>query len=134
MDEEKKSKEIRSAKDLIVYQKAYALALQVFEASKKFPGHEMFSLTSQIRRSARSVCLNLREAWVKRRYEAHFVSKLSDSHGENGETDTSLDFAKDHGYISAETHAALVALNEEVSRMLNSMIQSPEKFILPKDK
>ena len=66
-----------SAKDLIVYQKAYALAMKVFEASKSFPIEERYSLTDQIRRSSRSVCTNLREAWAKRRYVAHFVSKLT---------------------------------------------------------
>ncbi len=65
--------QIKSAKDLIVYQKAYALAMEIFEASKKFPAEEKYSLTDQIRRSSRSVCTNLREAWAKRRYEAHFI-------------------------------------------------------------
>ena len=69
---------INSAKDLAVYQKAYELAMKVFELSKKFPSEEKYAITSQIRRSSRSVCLNLREAWAKRRYEAHFVSKLTD--------------------------------------------------------
>jgi four helix bundle protein len=73
--------QIKSAKDLIVYQKAYALAMEIFEASKKFPAEEKYSLTDQIRRSSRSVCTNLREAWAKRKYEAHFVSKLTDADG-----------------------------------------------------
>jgi four helix bundle protein len=89
--------EIKSAKDLIVYRKAYALAMRIFEISKRFPVEERFALTGQIRRSSRSVCMNLREAWAKRRYEAHFISKLSDCDGENSETDTSLDFARDCG-------------------------------------
>ena len=80
--------QIKSPKDLIVYQKAYALAMKIFEVSKSFPAEERYSLTDQIRRSSRSVCTNLREAWAKRRYEAHFVSKLSDADGENGETET----------------------------------------------
>jgi four helix bundle protein len=92
---------INSAKELIVYQKAYALAMRVFEISKRFPPEERYALTGQIRRSSRSVCNNLREAWAKRRYAAHFVSKLTDSDGENSETDTSLDFARDCGYISS---------------------------------
>ena len=86
---------LNSAKDLNVYKAAYQLAMRVFEISKKFPPEERYSLTSQIRRSSRSVCLNLREAWAKRRYEAHFVNKLSDCDGENSETDSSLDFARD---------------------------------------
>ena len=70
---------INSAKDLVVYKAAYELAMKIFELSKRFPTEEKFALTSQIRRSSRSVCLNLREAWAKRRYEAHFVNKLTDS-------------------------------------------------------
>src|SRR5262245_31086152 len=77
---------VRSAKDLIVYQRAYALAMRIFHITKRFPPEERYALTSQIRRSSRSICQNLREAWAKRRYLAHFVSKLSDSDGENSET------------------------------------------------
>jgi four helix bundle protein len=84
--------QIKSAKDLIVYEKAYALAMQIFEMSKRFPSEERYSLTDQIRRSSRSVCTNLRESWAKRRYEAHFVSKLTDADSENGETETCLDW------------------------------------------
>ena len=87
--------QIKSAKDLIVYQKAYALAMETFEASRRFPAEERYFLADQIRRSSRSVCTNIREAWAKRRYEAHFVSKLTDADGENGETETWLDFASD---------------------------------------
>jgi four helix bundle protein len=94
--------QINSAKDLEVYKKGYLLAMKVFQLSKKFPSEEKFALTSQIRRSSRSICLNLREAWAKRRYEAHFISKLTDCDGENRETDSSLDFAMDCGYITAE--------------------------------
>jgi four helix bundle protein len=92
---------LNSAEDLDVYRKAYNLAMRIFELSRAFPVEERFALTSQIRRSSRSVCLNLREAWAKRRYEAHFVSKLTDCDGENSETESSLDFAKDCGYITA---------------------------------
>ena len=90
--------QIHSAKELTVYKKAYELAMRVFELSKNFPAEERFALTAQIRRSSRSVCLNLREAWAKRRYEAHFVSKLTDCDGEKSETDSSLDFARDCRY------------------------------------
>jgi len=79
--------QINSAKDLNVYKAAYELAMKVFALSKRFPPEEKFALTSQIRRSSRSICLNLREAWAKRRYEAHFISKLTDCDGENGDTD-----------------------------------------------
>jgi four helix bundle protein len=118
MDEPSVPAQIRSAKDLIVYQKAYALAVRVFEASKKFPSEERFGLTSQNRRSSKSVCANLREAWAKRRYEAHFLMKLTDCAGENGETDTHLDFARDHHYITEDDHRELVVSNDEVGKML----------------
>ena len=77
--------QIKSAKELEVYKKGYELAMGVFKLSKDFPAEEKFALTSQIRRSSRSICLNLREAWAKRRYEAHFISKLTDCDGENSE-------------------------------------------------
>lgn len=93
---------IKSAKDLEVYKKAYTLAMEIFEISKLFPVEEKYALTSQIRRSSRSVCLNLREAWAKRRYEAHFINKLTDCDGENSETDSSLDFAFDCNYINTK--------------------------------
>src|SRR5439155_23049191 len=120
---------IRSAKDLEVYRKAYELATLIFRVSQRFPAEERYALTGQIRRSSRSVCMCLREAWAKRRYMAHFVSKLTDCDGENGETDTSLDFAKDCGYITSEQHAELVALSHEVGRMLGSMIKNPSPFL-----
>src|SRR5712675_854442 len=104
---------VQSAKELTVYIKSDELRMQIFELSKRFPPEERYALTSQIRRSSRSVCNNLREAWAKRRYVAHFLSKLTDCDGENSETDTSLDFAKDCGYISAEVHRELAALNVE---------------------
>src|SRR3954452_24157989 len=116
---------LNSAKDLDVYQKAYSLSMRIFELSSRFPVEERFSLTSQIRRSSRSVCLNLREAWAKRRYEAHFVSKLTDCDGENSETESSLDFAKDCGYIPALEHEQLTAVCREIGRMLGSMISNP---------
>ena len=121
---------VQNVKDLIIYQKAYDLAMRIFEISNRFPPEERFALTSQIRRSSRSVCMNLREAWAKRRYAAHFVSKLTDCDGENSETDTSLDFARDCGYISAEEHTQLTAVNHEIGSMLGSMIKSPDKFLL----
>ncbi len=122
--------QICSAKDLIVYKKSYALAMQVFEVSKCFPPEERFALTSQIRRSSRSVCLNLREAWAKRRYEAHFISKLTDCDGENSETDSSLDFSKDCEYISNKQHAELTGICQEVGKMLGSMINNPGQFLI----
>jgi four helix bundle protein len=124
--------QIKSAKDLIVY-KAYELSMAVFELTKSFPVEERFALTGQLRRSSRSVCLNLREAWAKRRYEAHFISKLTDCDGENSETDSSLDFARDCLYISRTKHQELTLLRTEVGRMLGSMIKSPGAFLLTSD-
>ena len=119
---------IESAKDLTVYKSAYRLAMEIFELTKGFPPDEKFGLTSQVRRSSRSVCFNLREAWAKRRYEAHFVSKLTDCDGENSETDSALDFAKDSGYVSAMQHEMLVAKCAEIGRMLGGMIKKSESF------
>ena len=121
--------QIRSAKELDVYRKAYELAMRIFDASRTFPAEERYALTSQIRRSSRSVCLNLREAWAKRRYEAHFVSKLTDCDGENSETDSSLDFARDCKYISAPQHKELTELNRQVGRMLGAMLRTPKPFL-----
>jgi four helix bundle protein len=121
---------IRSAKDLRVYKKAYTLAMEIFELSRKWPVEEKFSLTDQIRRSSRSVCANLREAWAKRRYEAHFISKLTDADGENSETDTWLDFAMDCGYLAAFDHSRLTEKCREVGAMLGSMLNKPEQFLI----
>ena len=125
---------VRSAKELTVYRKAYDLAMRLFEISRTFPPEERYALVSQIRRSSRSVCNNLREAWAKRRYEAHFISKLTDCDGENSETDTSVDFALSCGYINREQHAQLVSLGSEVGRMLGSMLDNPGSFLLTPDR
>jgi four helix bundle protein len=122
---------VRDVKELTVYIKAYRAAMEFFELSKSFPAEERYALTSQGRRSSRSVCHNLREAWAKRRYEAHFISKLSDCIGENWETDTAIDFARDCNYISKEVHAELTSLNSEVGKMLRSIHECPEKFLTP---
>ena len=121
--------QINSAKDLNVYKKAYALSMEIFHLSKSWPAEERYALTDQLRRSSRSVCANLREAWAKRRYEAHFISKLTDCDGENSETDTWLDYAKDCGYISAERYQLLVAESEAIGRMLGKMLQNPTSFL-----
>jgi four helix bundle protein len=121
--------QINSAKELTIYKRAYELAMKVFEVSKNFPVEEKFALTGQIRRSSRSVCLNLREACAKRRYEAHFVNKLTDCDGENSETDSSLDFAKDCRYITGEEHGELTSLCREIGKMIGSMIKTPRAFL-----
>jgi four helix bundle protein len=126
----RQSMQINSAKELEVYKKGYRLAMRVFELSRKFPAEEKYALTSQIRRSSRSICLNLREAWAKRRYEAHFISKLTDCDGENAETDSSLDFATDCGYITTEQHAELTDLSRETGKMLGSMLKNPKPSLI----
>jgi four helix bundle protein len=126
--------QIKSAKELEVYKKAYRLAMEVFELSRSFPTEEKYALTSQIRRSSRSIAMNLREAWAKRRYQAHFISKLTDCDGENSETDTSLDFALDCGYLTLEQHEHLTGLCAEIGRMLGAMLgamlRNPEPFLM----
>jgi len=122
--------QIKSAKDLKAYQAAYSLAMEIFDISKHWPTEEKYSLTDQIRRSSRSVCSNLREAWSKRRYEAHFIMKLTDCDGENGETDTWLDFAKDCGYLAGGDHDRLAERCRSVGKMLGSILNNPTPFLL----
>ncbi len=121
---------INSAKELKVYQEAYELAMDIFQLSKEWPPEEKYSLTDQIRRSSRSVCSNLREAWAKRRYEAHFITKLTDSDGENSETDTWLDFAKDCEYLKVDDHNRLAKRCRSVGKMLGSMLNNPSPFLI----
>lgn len=125
---------LNSAKDLEVYQKGYELAMRIFTLSCRFPVEERYALTSQIRRSSRSVCLNLREAWAKRRYEAHFISKLTDCDGEASETDSSLDFARDCGFITVDQHQELTALCRSVGAMLGTMLKNPKPFLIHSDR
>ena len=121
---------INSAKDLKVYREAYALAMEIFQLSKRWPAEEKYALTDQVRRSSRSVCANLREAWAKRRYAAHFVSKLTDCDGENSETDTWLDFAKDSGWLSVDDHMRLTQECKKIGGMLGSMLKNPSAFLI----
>ncbi len=121
--------QLKSAKDLNVYQRAYDLSMMIFRESMSWPKEEKYSLTDQIRRSSRSLCANLREAWAKRRYEAHFVNKLSDCDGENSETDTWFDYAKDCGYLDAKKHEDLVSECSTVGGMLGKMLGNPKPFL-----
>jgi four helix bundle protein len=104
--------------------------MEIFEASSGFPAEEKYSLTDQIRRSSRSVCTNIRDAWANRRYEAHFVSKLTDADGENGEPESWLDLASDCEYLSKSHHTILTEKCHEVGAMLGTMINMPTSFIL----
>src|SRR2546429_4707436 len=126
--------QIKSPKELTVYRTAYNLAMEIFTATKQFPPEEKYSLIDQIRRSSRSVCTNLREAWAKRKYQAHFVSKLTDADGENGETDSWLDFACACGYLAKPDHAELSGECREIGAMLGSMANNPSSFLLTSDR
>jgi four helix bundle protein len=121
---------VMSATDLDVYKVAYELAMEIFHASKHWPKEEKFSLTDQVRRSSRSVCSNLREAWSKRRYEAHFISKLTDCDGENSETGTWLDFANDCNYLPDDQYKNLAEKCNRVGSMLGAMIKNPKPFLI----
>lgn len=123
-----------SYKTLLAYQKAFSLAMKIFNVTKRFPKEELFGLTGQIRRSSRSVCSNMAEGYRKRRYEAHFVSKLTDADTENSETEVWLDFSLACDYISQEEYNELYAEAEEVGRMLAYMIEHPSKFLSQTDK
>ncbi len=119
---------IKSFKDLIVYQKAFKLSMEIFNTSKSFPKEERYALTDQIRRSSRSICANIAEAWAKKIYIKSFVHKLSDSLGEEYETEVWLDYCKECEYIEEKTFNDLIEGYNEVRRILISMITHPEKF------
>ena len=123
-------KPIRHFRDLDVYQNGLQTGLRVFELSKHFPNDERFALTDQIRRSSRSVCANIAEAWRKRRYTAAFISKLSDSEGEAAETQVHIEFAFRHGYISDAEFQAIDNAYERVLGQLVRMIDHPEKWVI----
>ena len=122
------AKKIESFRDLVVYQKAFFLQQIIFETTKSLPKEELFSLTDQIRRASRSIGSNIAEAWHKRLYIAHFVSKLTDSDGEQAETQHWIHTAYQCKYISTEKRNDLVKRCTEVGRILGSMIYNPEKF------
>jgi four helix bundle protein len=119
---------VSTFKDLLVYKKGFALAMEIFHITKKFPPEEKYGLTNQIRKSSRSVCSNLGEGYRKRRYEAHFISKVSDADMENSETQVWLDFSLACEYISKEIYHDLTTKSEEIGRLLNDMIIHPEKY------
>ncbi|RME87606.1 MAG: four helix bundle protein [Anaerolineae bacterium] len=118
----------RSFRDLIVYRKARQLAQEIFEYTKAFPKEERYSLTDQIRRSSRSVGAQIAEAWAKRRYEAHFISKLTDADAECQETSHWIETARDCGYLTPEQSAVLLAKCEEIGRLLAGMMAKSSLF------
>jgi four helix bundle protein len=122
---------IERVQELQVYQRAFAVAMRIFEHSKSWPKEEQYALTDQVRRSSRSVCANLAEAWAKRLYPKHFVAKLSDAHGEATETTTWLTFAAQCGYLDAETTEELQADYRRVIGGLVRMTQQTEQWCGP---
>lgn len=118
--------------ELEVYKKAFAAAMEIFELSKNFPKDEKYALTDQIRRSSRSVCSNLAEAWRKRRYEAAFIAKLSDSEGEAAETQVWLQFAVECQHLNHDLAAKLYKTYDEIIATLVGMINHPETWIITK--
>lgn len=115
-------------RDLIVYKKAFELAMEIFEMTKKIPKEEKYSLIDQIRRSSRSVCANIGEGYRKRRYVVHFISKTTDCDSENTETQVWLDFSWKCDYITETMYLDKRAKSEEVGRLLQDMIINPGKY------
>ena len=122
------AEKISSFRDLKVYKRAFTLQQTIFEVSKGFPREELYSLTDQIRRASRSIGSNVAEAWHKRKYKAHFLSKLTDSDAEQAETQHWLDTSLTCEYISAELHKDLLDDCQEIGRMLGGMMARADTF------
>jgi four helix bundle protein len=122
------SERIESFRELNVYKMAFELQQEIFVITKKFPKEELYSLTDQIRRSPRSIGANIAESWQKRRYPAHFVSKLSGADGEQAETQHWLDTSLKCKYISSEEHKRLLEKCKKIGRMLGKMMAEPGKW------
>ncbi|MBW4652199.1 MAG: four helix bundle protein [Kaiparowitsia implicata GSE-PSE-MK54-09C] len=121
---------IRGHQELDVYRLAFAVGMEIFELSKRFPVEERYSLTDQIRRSSRSVCANLAEAWRKRRYEAAFVAKLSDAEAEAAETQTGLEFAVSCKYLDEASGQRLQQNYDQILGKLVSIIRNPSPWLM----
>ncbi|HMR43619.1 MAG TPA: four helix bundle protein [Saprospiraceae bacterium] len=121
---------IKTHRDLVVYKMAFETAMKIFEISKSFPGEERYSLTDQIRRSSRSVCANLSEAFRKRRYKAAFIAKLSDCESESAETQVWLDFAFECNYLEKSLYHALYQEYDYIIGKLIVMIKNPDKWTI----
>lgn len=119
---------VKTYKDLNVYQLSYQLAIEIFELTKKFPKEEAYSLTNQIRRSSRSIPVNIGEGWAKRKYENIFLRHLVDANGSCEETKIWLDFAKDCHYIDSEKHKMLTKKYNQVGAMLNALMKNWKTF------
>lgn len=123
---------IKSHEDLVVYQMAFEAAMKIFKLSKTFPVEERYSLTDQLRRSSRSVCANLAEAWRKRRYEAAFIAKLSDCESEAAENQVWLKFAVKCQYLEVEQGRELYGIYNQVLSGLVNMINNPHRWVIGK--
>lgn len=121
---------VRDFRELRVYKAGFRAAMRIFELSKRWPDEERYSLTSQIRRSSRSVCANIGEAWRKRRYPAHFASKLSDSDTEAGETLVWLEFARECGYLAPKAFESLTETYEHINAQLVTMMNNSNRWCL----
>ncbi len=121
---------IKDYRELNVYRNAMAAAMQVFNLSRTFPAEERYSLTDQLRRSSRSVCANMAEAWRKRRYEAAFISKLSDAEAEAAETQVWAEVAHRCGYWNERTFVEISSAYEKILAQLARMAQQPQKWLL----
>jgi four helix bundle protein len=130
VDKEEERRKIRTHEDLMIYQKAFQAAITIFELSKRFPDEERYSLTDQIRRSSRSVCANLAEAWRKRRYKASFIAKLNECEAEAAETQVWLKFALKYQYLSIEEEKNLSGTYNQVLSGLVKMINQPEDWLI----
>jgi len=119
---------IKTHKDLQVYRLAFQTAVEIYQVSRLFPSEEKYSLTDQIRRSSRSVCANIAEAFRKKRYPKSFIAKLSDAEAEAAETQVWLDFSSEFNYIDKEKHAMLYDKYDHILSQLVIMINSPEKW------
>lgn len=120
---------VQGYRGLKVYQMAFEVAMEIFKLSKKFPVEEKYSLTDQIRRSSRSVCTCIGEGYRKRKYPRYFSLKMTDADGEATETTIWLDISLASSYIDSESHSRLVAIYDEIGKMLNSMAENPQKFL-----
>lgn len=122
---------VRHFEELWVYQRGFEAAMEIFQLSRSWPGEEKFSLTDQVRRSSRSVCANIAEAWRKRRYPQHFISKLSDADSEVAETQNWIKFAHACGYITTEQHDQLYASYQQISSGLARMMKDANSWCNP---
>ena len=125
---------VRKHQDLAIYKMSFSAAMEIFELSKKFPFEERFSLTDQMRRSSRSVCANMAEAWRKRRYQAAFIAKLSDCEAEAAETQTWIEFAVKCGYMDTEAGRKLYGKYNQILSGIVTMIKDSSSWVMKPNK